>query len=386
MTDKPSKSQVALVRCDSYDDEAVYTAVEKGIDLLGGISNFVKPGEKIVMKPNVLIGSDPEKCITTHPSVFKAVGKLLQKAGVSVLYGDSSGFGSCSSNMKRAKLKDEADLLGFEMADFDNGRKVSHPDGLLIKSFTIANGVLDVDGLVNLCKLKAHPLMRMTGAVKNLFGCIPGLLKGKFHSQLPDPYDFAAMLVDLNNIIKSRLCIMDGIMAMEGNGPRNGIPRPMNVLLFSTDPVALDATVCRMVGLEVTMVPTELEGERGGLGTYHSENIQILGDSLESFIDKDFDIIRSAPNHCTTGRVRTYIKNRICDRPVIDNSKCTACGTCVRLCPVEPKAINWRNGDKSRPPVYNYDRCIRCFCCQENCPEGAISVKTTALSRLLTSI
>jgi uncharacterized protein (DUF362 family)/Pyruvate/2-oxoacid:ferredoxin oxidoreductase delta subunit len=384
MTDKPIKSQVALVRCENYDESAVLEAVEKGIDLLGGISRFVKSGEKIVMKPNVLIGSEPEKCVTTHPSVFKAAGQILQKAGASVLYGDSSGFGSCSFNMKRAKLKDAADLLGFKMADFDNGRKVSYPEAMLIKNFVIANGVLDADGLVNLSKMKAHPLMRITGAVKNMFGCVPGMLKGQFHSRLPDPYDFATMLIDINSFIKPRLCIMDGIMAMEGNGPRSGTPKPMNVLIFSTDPVALDAVFCRTIGFDEYLVPTALAGERGGIWTYHRENIQLLGDSLESFIDNKFEIIRSAPDHCTTGRMRTYIKNRICDRPVIDNSKCTACGTCVNLCPVDPKAVDWHNGDKSKPPVYNYDRCIRCFCCQENCPEGAISVKTTTLSRLIT--
>ena len=386
MTDKQTKSQVAIIRCEGYDQSAVDSAVVKGIDLLGGISRFIKPGEKIVMKPNVLIGSDPDKCITTHPAVFKAVGKILQNAGATVLYGDSSGFGGGNINMRLAKLKDAADSLGFAMADFDNGRRISHPDAMLIKSFVIASGVLDADGLVNLPKLKSHPLMRITGAIKNLFGCIPGLLKGQFHARLPDPYDFATMLVDLNSYIRQRLCIMDGIMAMEGNGPRNGIPRHMNVLLFSTDPVALDAAACRIINLDPAIIPTELEGERGGLGTYHTENIQILGDSLESFIDNNFDIIRTPPDHCTTGRLRNYIKNRICDKPVIDNSKCNCCGTCVKLCPVKPKAINWRNNDKSRPPVYNYDRCIRCFCCQENCPEGAISVKSTALSSLMARI
>jgi Pyruvate/2-oxoacid:ferredoxin oxidoreductase delta subunit len=285
-----------------------------------------------------------------------------------------------------AGLLEAGNKLGFKIADFDKGRKISHPQALLIKSFVIANGVLDADGLINLPKLKSHPLTRLTGAVKNLFGCIPGLLKGQFHSKLPDPYDFSAMLVDISTLIKPRLCIMDGIMAMEGNGPRNGKIRQMNVLLFSEDPIALDATACRIVGMDPGIVPTALQGEKAGLGTYHSENIEIIVDKLESFIDNDFEIIRTAPDRCTTGKLRNYIKNRICDRPVIDNDKCNCCGTCVRLCPVEPKAINWRNGFESKPPVYNYDRCIRCFCCQENCPEGAISVKTTALSSLMARV
>jgi uncharacterized protein (DUF362 family)/Pyruvate/2-oxoacid:ferredoxin oxidoreductase delta subunit len=386
MSDKQIRSKVALVRCESYDDGAVDKAVAKGIDLLGGISQFVKSGEKIVLKPNILIGSDPEKCVITHPAIFKAVGKQIQKAGVDILYGDSSAFGGCSLNMRMSGYLEAGNKLEFKMADFDKGRKVSHPEGMLIKSFVIANGVLDADGLVNLPKLKSHPLTRLTGAVKNLFGCVPGLLKGQFHSRLPDPYDFSAMLVDISTLIKPRLCIMDGIMAMEGNGPRNGKLKKLNVVLFSRDPIALDATACRIIGLNPAIVPTSLQGESAGLGTYHNDDIEILGDKLESFVVNDFDVIRTMPDHCTTGRIRNYIKNRICDRPVIDNDKCTCCGTCVRLCPVEPKAINWRGGDRSKPPAYNYERCIRCFCCQENCPEGAISVKTTALSSLMAHI
>ncbi|MBI4268174.1 MAG: DUF362 domain-containing protein, partial [Chloroflexi bacterium] len=274
------KSKVALVRCATYHDETVYQAVELGLHLIGGMSQFVKAGETILMKPNVLYGTNPKECVTTHPSVFKAVGTLLKKAGTVVGYGDSPSFGSCASPMQRAGLKHEADELNIRLADFDKGRTVSHRGALLIKSFVIANGVLDADGVVNLPKLKTHPLVRLTGAVKNMFGCVPGLLKGQYHVKLPDPYDFATMLVDLNTLIKPRLYIMDGIMAMEGNGPRNGNPRPLNALLFSDDPVALDATACRIIGLDPRFVPTSLAGERAGLGTYHQENIDIVGDEL----------------------------------------------------------------------------------------------------------
>ena len=170
------KTKVALVRCDTYEEEEVFRAVQAGIDFLGGVSMFAKPGERIVMKPNVLIGSNPESCVTTHPAVFKAVGRLLAEAGTSVYYGDSPAFGKCEGNMKRAGLKRSGDESGFRLADFDAGRSASHPKGLLVKSFVIANGVLDSDGLVSLPKFKTHSLVRFTGAVKNQFGCIPGLL------------------------------------------------------------------------------------------------------------------------------------------------------------------------------------------------------------------
>jgi len=378
-----NRSKVALVRCDTYDQEAVYEAVRKGLDLIGGTSSLVKSGERIVMKPNVLYGTNPEKGVSTHPSVFRAVGMLLQESGARVSFGDSPSFAGAEGHMRRAGLKQLADEMGIDLADFDKGRTVSHKDALLIKSFVIANGVLDSDGLVNLPKLKTHPLVRFTGAVKNQFGCVPGLLKSQYHVKLADPYDFAAMLVDLNTLAKPRLCVMDGILAMEGNGPRSGVLRKLNVLLFSTDPIALDATACRIINLDPEVVPTSKLGEKAGLGVYRSENIDLVGDNIESFVCRDFDVIRTPPDRAGSGnRVRAFIKNRTCERPVIDAAKCTDCGKCVEMCPVKPKAVDWRKGAEKKPPSYNYDRCIRCYCCQESCPEGAISTQTPVLGRL----
>ena len=377
------KNKVAVIRCEKYDDTQVLNSIKRGVDLLGGIALFVKSGEKIVLKPNILFGSDPEKCVTTHPAVFRAAGNLLKEAGVNVLYGDSPGFGKSEPNLRKSGLKQVGDELGFILADFDSGRPVSHKDALLVKKFVIANGVLDTDGLISLPKLKTHGLVRFTGAVKNQFGCVPGFFKGQFHVKLPDPYDFATMLVDLNTLIKPRLYIMDGITAMEGNGPRSGKPKQLGVLLISADPIALDAIACRIIALNPEVVPTAKPGEKAGLGTYHSENIEIVGDPLESFIDKSFNVNRTTPMANTSGRIRTFIKNKITQRPLIVKEKCTHCGTCVKMCPVEPKAVDWYKGDKTKPPKHNYDRCIRCYCCQETCPEGAITIATPWLGRLL---
>ena len=377
-----NKSRVALVRCNTYDEEQVYEAVKAGVDLLDGISNFVGSGERIVLKPNVLFGTNPQKCVTTHPSVFKAAGRLLQNANATVYYGDSPSLGKCEWNMKRANLKQEADELGIRLADFDNGRSVSHKEALLIKSFVIANGVLDSDGLVSLPKLKTHPLTRFTGAVKNQLGCIPGLLKSQYHVKLPDPYDFATMLVDLNTLIRPRLFIMDGIMAMEGNGPRSGNPKNLGVLLLSSDPIAIDSIACKIIDLDPEAVPTSKPGERAGLGVYHHVNIEVVGENIESFIDVNFEVIRTPPVRSSGGGVKTFIKNRICPRPAIDATKCTSCGTCVEMCPVDPKAVDWHKGDKSKPPMYKYGRCIRCYCCQESCPDGAVAIDNPLLGRI----
>jgi uncharacterized protein (DUF362 family)/ferredoxin len=378
-----NKSVVAVMKCDAYDDEQVLEAVEAGVDLLGGITRFARPGERIVLKPNVLVGSDPRKAVTTHPSVLVAVGKLVNKAGAEVCYGDSPAFGRSGWNMKRANLRQAADKHGWALADFDNGRAVGHSDALLVKSFVIANGVLDSDGLVSLPKLKTHGLVRFTGAIKNQFGCIPGFQKAQHHVKTPDPYDFATMLVDLNTLVRPRLYVMDGIVAMEGNGPRGGNPKHLGVLLFSTDPIAMDSIACKIINLDPECVPTSKPGERAGLGTYHYENIEVVGEDIEGLIDRSFEVVRRPPVPLSTGRLRTFVRNRLCPRPEIDKTTCTNCGTCVEMCPVDPKAVSRHSGDDSKQPTYNYGRCIRCYCCQESCPEGAVSVQTPLLGKIV---
>jgi uncharacterized protein (DUF362 family)/NAD-dependent dihydropyrimidine dehydrogenase PreA subunit len=376
------KSKVAVVACESYDEEKVYTAVNRGLDLIGGIKTLVKTGEKIVLKPNVLIGSAPERCVCTHPAVLKAVGKIMQEAGAAVSCGDSPAVGSTMMSMRMSGLKQVADDLGMPIEDFSKGIAVSNINGLLIKRFVIAEPVWAADGLVSLPKLKAHGLTRFTGAVKNQLGCMPGLIKNQQHARLADPFNFGTMLVDLNTVIKPRLSIMDAVMAMEGNGPQSGKPRKLGLIIISTDPVAVDAVACKIVNLNPEFVPTMEPGEKAGLGTYHFENMEIVGENLEGFICKDFDIVRKPVEHAASGMIKTFMKNRISPRPFIDKKTCISCGTCVRHCPVNPKAVDWVKGDHTRAPKYNYDRCIRCFCCQEMCEAGAISIKETLLGRI----
>jgi uncharacterized protein (DUF362 family)/NAD-dependent dihydropyrimidine dehydrogenase PreA subunit len=369
------KSKVALVRCNSYHQPEVYQAVARGLDLLGGATSFVKPGEKLLLKVNLLAGDVPEKCVTTHPAVFRAVAEQFLAAGATIRYGDSPGFGSPGAAAKKAGIADEADALNLEAADFKEGREVFFEEGSQNKKFYIANAVLDSDGLISLPKMKTHGLERFTGAVKNQFGCVVGMRKGEFHVKLPDATDFAKMLVDLNRYVKPRLYIMDGIVAMEGNGPRGGTPRPMNVLLFSTDPIALDATACRMINLNPLFVPTTLIGAETHAGVYLEEDIELLGDALNDFICMDFNVERSAVKTVKKGKMNQFLNNRLVAKPYIQEEKCNQCGTCVQSCPVEGKAVNWLNGDKSKPPVYDYSICIKCYCCQEMCPESAIYLK-----------
>ena len=370
------------MRCDSYDADAVREAVQRGIELIGGLSRFVAPGEHILLKPNLLTGRTPEHAVTTHPSVFSAVASEFLSAGAVVSYGDSPGFGKPHTAAQRAGLHEIANALSLELVDFVNGEAVSFPEGIQNKQFTIARGVLSADGIVSLPKMKSHGLTRLTGAIKNQFGCVPGPLKAEFHARLPMARLFSQMLVDLNRFLKPRLYIMDGIVAMEGNGPQNGTPRPMNVLLFSSDAVALDATVCRLVSLDPSLVLPIHYGIEYGLGC--GDGFELIGDPIEPLVQSSFEVNRNPlPTTEEPGRPSRLARRFVVPKPYVIHSKCTMCGTCVSVCPVAPKAVEFRGSGRERPPVHDYDRCIRCYCCQELCPEGAIDVSTPLLGRVI---
>ncbi len=376
-------ARVALIRCESYDLDEVRDAVGRGLSLVGGLSAFFRETERILLKPNLLVGDPPEKCVTTHPAVFQAVAERLIQIGVHLSYGDSPAVGKTLSVARKAGLARVADELGIELADFKTGMDVFFDKGLQPRRFILAKAVYDHDGVISLPKLKTHGLERMTGAVKNQFGCIPGMLKGEFHLKLPDAEEFAKMLVDLNVLIRPKLFIMDGIRGMEGNGPRGGKPRKMDVLLFSSDPIALDATVCRLIHLDPEHVPTITWGMRAGLGTYLNDDIELVGDDCKSFEVPDFNVRRRPVRSVRRGWISRFLDHWIVPRPCIQAEKCVRCGLCVQICPARPNAIFFRGEDRSVPPVYNYDQCIKCYCCQEICPESAIRLKTPILRKLV---
>ncbi|UCH20956.1 MAG: DUF362 domain-containing protein [Deltaproteobacteria bacterium] len=375
-------AKVALIRCESYHYDTVKSSIARGIDLLGGPEKFAKKGEKVLLKPNLLAAEPPRKYVTTHPTVFRAVAEVLMSTGAVVSYGDAPALGNISGTIKKTGFKEIASTLGVELADFKSGQEVFFKDGRQNKKFIVAKGLLESDGIISLPKLKTHGLERLTGCVKNQFGCVPGLLKGEYHVKLADANDFAKMLVDLNRFINPRLYIMDGIWGMEGNGPRGGTPKKLNILLFSKDPIALDATVCRLIDLKPEYVPTIRFGMEFGAGTYRESEIELVGDNLNGFKPLSFKVERTPVKPFEMKGIRRLINNRLVPKPFINAGQCIQCGVCVSVCPATPKAVNWFDGDKSKPPIYHYNDCIRCYCCQEMCPEGAISLKVPLIRKI----
>jgi uncharacterized protein (DUF362 family)/Pyruvate/2-oxoacid:ferredoxin oxidoreductase delta subunit len=380
-------STVAIVRCESYDQHTVAAAVRRGIDLLGGVAAFTRRGERILLKPNALWATDPARCVVTHPSVLAAVVRVFHEQGTILTYGDSpGGIGQSAATLKRCGFTDAVKGLPVSLVDFDQGRAVSYPAGIVSKVLFLANGAVDIDGIISLPKLKTHGLTTMTCAVKNQFGCVPGLVKGEYHARYPDVFEFSRLLVDITGYLRPRLYIADAVYAMEGNGPQSGDPKPLKCLLLSIDPVALDTVACRIMDCPTEYVPTIGAGKAANLGTNDEKEIEIVGDPVASFIDRSFKIKKVRPLPMPQIAFLRGLRQHFTAQPVIQADKCTRCGRCIQVCPVDPKAIGWRRKkgreDRSASPHYDYRRCIRCFCCHEMCPSRAIVIRRPLLRRL----
>lgn len=386
MTRVPAnRSTVALVRCPGYDPDEVYRALRRGVELLGGLDRFVRSGEHILLKPNILAGEPPDKAVTTHPSVLAGCVRLFRQGGATLCFGDSPGSESPGHAARLSGLEGAGIQNGAALADFNSAQPLHNPHGQLYDSLPVARAVHDTDGLVNLAKIKSHQLTRLTGAVKNLYGCIPGQRKMLYHVRHQDVHEFCALLVELNLLLPTRLHVLDAIVAMEGNGPRSGDPITMGALLLSTDPVAVDATFCRLIDLDPQILPTTGAGSRAGLGRYREQEIDLVGDPLESLKQPQFKMIRRPVSGNTSYAHFNVIKKHTLARPVIDPARCIRCGHCVDACPVPDKALRFDRGRKE-PPVYHYERCIRCYCCHEMCPQRAIYTKRPLLGRILGTV
>ena len=376
------KSKVILLPCEEYEEENIYTLLKKALELLGGIESLIKKEEKILLKPNLLKRAEVEKAVITHPVVVGAFARILREKGYqNLVLADSCGHGTTKAVIKGTGMDTYLEKYEIPAIDYSQGISVKYPQGVQAKEFVIPKELLESDCVISLCKMKTHALERVTGAVKNSYGFIYGLHKAKGHTLYPSADSFARMLVDLNKYVAPRLYIMDGIVAMEGNGPGSGDPTPMKVMLVSKDPVALDSVFCRLVHLEPEMVPTNYHGEKMGLGTWKEEEIELLTpegeismtEAVSRYGNPSFNVDRTEVRHNIWTKMAGALK-LFQKKPYIDEACCIRCGICVKSCPVPGKAVDFQKG-RDKPPVYDYRKCIRCFCCQEMCPEKAIKVK-----------
>ncbi len=376
------KSKVVLLPCGEYDEEKVYTLLKQGLYLVDGVEALIPKDAKILLKPNLLKRAEVEKAVITHPVVVGAFARILRENGYEqIVLADSCGHGTTQAVIRGTGMDTYLEKYQIPAIDYSEGIKVDYPQGIQAKEFILPKELLEQNCVISLSKMKTHALERITGAVKNSYGFVYGFHKAKGHTQYPSADSFARMLIDLNKCVAPKLYVMDGIVAMEGNGPGSGDPVQMNVMLMSTDPVALDSVFSRLVYLKPEMVPTNYHGEKMGLGTWKEEEITLLtpdgeismSEAVKRYGNPQFNVDRTEVRKNIWTRMAGAL-NIFQKKPYIENDKCVHCGICVQSCPVPGKAVDFRKG-KDKPPVYDYKKCIRCFCCQEMCPKKAIQVK-----------
>lgn len=347
---------IALCKCGAYHPLELNTAIKEALEQIGGVGQFIKPGQKVLLKPNAVLNSRPEAAVATHPEFIRAVVRIVKEAGGLPSIGESPGIGSFSRTAASAGIKKMAEEESVPLVELVTPLEVSFPEGKAFKHFTVAAEIYNFDLIINLPKFKTHELFGVTGAVKNLFGCVPGILKSQYHFKIQKRERMLDFIHDLARMIKPGLNIMDAVWAMEGvGGPTAGAPKFMGMVAASPDAFALDEAMQKIIN----------------------------GEEVQGFSCPDFKKISVLPEetfHLPFPILQKLYSRWLAERPVIDRGKCTNCGTCIKIC-----AANAIKPGRNTPR-YDYYRCIKCFCCQELCPERAIRVKKNPLVVIISNI
>lgn len=368
------KSIVTIQRCFEYDPDKIL----KHIDWLYSEGDGPDPsGKKVLVKPNILADVDPVRPVTTHPVVVEAVIKYLHSRGASVFVGDSPTFDTDKFTGKKSGIRQVVENNGATWVRFNASTVTRKVRGSSLKITALID---EVDLIISLPKMKNHELMVFTGAMKNIFGLVPAFNKVFQHAKYPDRYNLAKFFVDLEETIKPHFHIMDGIIAMEGPGPGNGFPKKINLLLASTNPLALDIVASRILGYDPYKIPTNKIGLERGLLLENIDEIIVKGADPEIVMVKDFKRITTGGS---TGILLQFLKRKIPvmrrfdKRPVFYRDLCISCTKCINICPC--KALRFDKTHKNTVLI-NDPKCIRCYCCQEVCMEGAVKIERKVFS------
>jgi uncharacterized protein (DUF362 family)/Pyruvate/2-oxoacid:ferredoxin oxidoreductase delta subunit len=344
------------------------------------MESFVKRGDKVLLKPNLLSAKTPGQAVTTHPLVVKSVGKLVKDCGGILTIGDSPALGNWKQIASKTGMEEAAKYLGADLVSFKESVWVERKERHLFKKLEIAKEAVESDVVINLPKLKTHVQMYLTLGVKNIFGCLVGKRKPAWHMEAgKDNMGFAKRVVELYDAVGPKLTLMDGIVGMEGEGPGNGDPRSIGLIAAGRDAVAVDRVILEIVGGKVKQFFTLVAAEEMGIGEPRLDKIKILGEDIETVKLKNFKFPTMQGMEFGPPFLRPYIKDFVTTRPYEDPSKCTLCGNCIEACP--PKIIS-----KNKKLHFEYEKCIRCYCCMEVCPEGAMKMKQGLILKVLQGI
>ena len=323
-------------------------------------------GKKVLIKPNFLKPSSPDKAIITHPKLLFAVFELLKDSGAKIYLGDSPGFGSLEAVLKRAEIFPHLVKYDVNLADFSRTTKVNPKYSLIFKEFELPEILFECDEIINIPKLKTHQMMLLTLAVKNLYGCIYGAKKIKLHLTAGENHDlFATLLLDIYLTVKPAINILDGVLGMEGDGPASGEVRKFNLMASSDDALLLDFEVTKLLSVVPDRVPYLKVALRHNLieKSYKVDKADfVIADKRPIKLPKSHAVNFSLPHF-----LHKIAKRYFLSYPKISDV-CKICGVCMKHCPVSAIKI------KGKKAFVDKAKCIRCFCCQELCEHNAVRV------------
>ncbi len=367
---------VSLTRCRSYETSEVEAAVRRALEALGGIRAFIREGERVLVKPNLLTDAAPEQGVDTHPEVVRAVLRCLKSVTPNVVCGDGPSVWGEKRDIERvyevSGVRRVCEEEAVEMVYFNIPR--------LRGRYPLTDWLQKCDRVVSVPKMKTHGFTVLTAGVKNCFGFVVGMNKMKIHSEFPYPEDLCCALVDIFEFCAPHLSVCDAITAMQGEGPgSSGTLRSLGLVAVSPDALALDMVLAQVMGLKPEDIPTNREAMRRAAASGKTFEVALCGEPLASFVVKDFVLPRTTFLHRMPRWLLAVIKALLCMKPAIDAGRCRVCGLCQKSCPGH--AI----GKKEGRMVIDSRRCILCLCCQEICPHGAVAIKKSFFLRLIGS-
>ncbi|MBE9503950.1 MAG: DUF362 domain-containing protein [Proteobacteria bacterium] len=372
------RPKVSIFECLHYDPAQVADSLSRLLTSLGGMSRYVREGERVLLKPNLLKASPPDKAVTTHPVIIEAVVREVQKAGGIPLIGDSPGIGSMKKIFDVTGMSDVAERTGARLVEFNESVEVKTAEGSTFKSLELSKDVIEADKVINLPKVKTHAQMYVTLGVKNCFGCVVGKRKPQWHFKAGVTREyFANLLLDIYNAVQPTLTIADGITAMEGNGPGGGDPRDVGLLFASSNALAMDRVITDVLGLRERDVPLFHAARKRGYAGVDIEDIDVMGADISDMRMKGFKPPKIIDMMFGPPFLRRYFKKALTARPDINHDECTLCMDCVKTCPTDVMSAK-----EGKIDIF-YRDCIHCFCCQEICPHGAIVPKQGWLLKMI---
>ncbi|WP_170291763.1 DUF362 domain-containing protein [Heliobacterium mobile] len=370
--------EVAITACDDYSQVKVDAAVNRILERAGGLESCIRPGMRVALKPNLVMGKDPAAAVTTHPAIVESVAKAVMDIGAVPFIVDSPGGPSANATglrmvYKKTGMTSVAERLGIELCHDTTEVEIALTDQSPIRKVALLKVIHEADAIINLPKVKTHAQTGYTGAVKNLYGAIPGMRKAEYHFRVQERKPFGQLLVELNLALRPVLTIMDGVIGMEGDGPTAGEPKPFGYLLASRCPFTLDNYVLSLIRIDDIEMDRVAQA-RGLIGPF-----RLVDDGKE---------IRPVPFRPAAHRRVNFVENYLpafLARPISRSlrplpaflpQKCVRCRICLQSCPADALTMEGI-------PRLDKEKCIGCLCCQEMCPERAVEVRRSGIGRLL---